>query len=302
MKGRERAAVVRRLRADGRHLPERARPGRAARRDRGGGLRGHRARAARLPRRRRRAARAARAARPRADGRLVPDPLLQPEHLDERPRRSCGARSTCSRRRARTRRGRCSATAARPSALANPGRGKDDRLAAARRRRLDALRRRPRARRGARPRRAASRRSSTRTRARTSRRRPRSTACSSCRRSTCSSTPGHLLVGGSDPIQALRDWGPRVGYVHLKDARLDVVREVVAEGVGRRRGVAARRLLRARHGRRRPRRVPRRARARPATTAGCASSRTGIPRDDEPLSEAAEAQVRNRDWLRRRGL
>ena len=43
---------------------------------------------------------------------------------------------------------------------------------------------------------------------------------------------GHLLVGGSDPIQALRDWGPRVGYVHLKDARLDVVREVVAEGVG----------------------------------------------------------------------
>ena len=27
-----------------------------------------------------------------------------------------------------------------------------------------------------------------------------------------------------------------------------------------------------------------------------------IPRDDEPLSEAAEAQVRNREWLRQRGL
>ena len=33
---------------------------------------------------------------------------------------------------------------------------------------------------------------------------------------------GHLLIGGSDPIQALRDWGSRVNYVHIKDVRLDV--------------------------------------------------------------------------------
>ena len=112
---------------------------------------------------------------------------------------------------------------------------------------------------------------------------------------------GHLLVGGSDPIQALRDWGPRVGYVHLKDARLDVVRDVVAEGVGGveawRRGVfcelgtgdvdldAFLDALRA-----------------TGYDGWLCVEQDRIPRDDEPLSEAADAQVRNRAWLRERGL
>ncbi len=112
---------------------------------------------------------------------------------------------------------------------------------------------------------------------------------------------GHLLVGGSDPIQALRDWGPRVGYVHLKDARLDVVRQVVAEGVGGieawRRGVfcelgtgdvdldAFLDALRA-----------------TGYDGWLCVEQDRIPRDDEALSEAAEAQIRNREWLRARGL
>ena len=112
---------------------------------------------------------------------------------------------------------------------------------------------------------------------------------------------GHLLVGGSDPIQALRDWGPRVGYVHLKDARLEVVRDVVAEGVGGveawRRGVFCElgtgdvdldgflEALRA-----------------AGYDGWLCVEQDRIPRADEPLSEAAEAQVRNREWLRRRGL
>ena len=35
---------------------------------------------------------------------------------------------------------------------------------------------------------------------------------------------GHLLLGGNDPIEAVRSWGPRVNYVHVKDVRLDVLR------------------------------------------------------------------------------
>src|SRR4051794_32670264 len=40
---------------------------------------------------------------------------------------------------------------------------------------------------------------------------------------------GHLLVAGGDPISALRDWGDRIGAIHIKDARLDVVAAVKAE-------------------------------------------------------------------------
>jgi inosose dehydratase len=112
---------------------------------------------------------------------------------------------------------------------------------------------------------------------------------------------GHLLVGGSDPVQALRDWGDRVGYVHLKDARLEVVRDVVAEGTGAidawRRGIFCELgagdvdldafLTELR---------------RVGYDGWLCVEQDRIPRDDEPLAEAAEAQVRNREWLRQRGL
>jgi inosose dehydratase len=38
---------------------------------------------------------------------------------------------------------------------------------------------------------------------------------------------GHLLLGGGDPVQAVRDWGDRLNHVHLKDAKLDVIRGIV---------------------------------------------------------------------------
>jgi inosose dehydratase len=41
---------------------------------------------------------------------------------------------------------------------------------------------------------------------------------------------GHLLVGGGDPIQGLRDWGGRINHLHMKDCRTDVVRAIVEEG------------------------------------------------------------------------
>ena len=40
---------------------------------------------------------------------------------------------------------------------------------------------------------------------------------------------GHLLLGGGDPMLALREWGSRINHVHLKDARLAVVNDIVRE-------------------------------------------------------------------------
>ena len=40
---------------------------------------------------------------------------------------------------------------------------------------------------------------------------------------------GHLAVAGGDPVRALRDWRERIGVVHLKDTRMDVLQQVRAE-------------------------------------------------------------------------
>jgi inosose dehydratase len=41
---------------------------------------------------------------------------------------------------------------------------------------------------------------------------------------------GHLLLGRGDPIAAIHQWADRINHVHLKDARLDRLEEIVAEG------------------------------------------------------------------------
>jgi inosose dehydratase len=38
---------------------------------------------------------------------------------------------------------------------------------------------------------------------------------------------GHMMLGGGDPVALLRDWGDRVNHVHLKDAVLSVMAEIV---------------------------------------------------------------------------
>jgi inosose dehydratase len=40
---------------------------------------------------------------------------------------------------------------------------------------------------------------------------------------------GHLLLGGGDPVTAIRAWGDRINHFHLKDARLDVLNGIVAD-------------------------------------------------------------------------
>ena len=108
---------------------------------------------------------------------------------------------------------------------------------------------------------------------------------------------GHLLIGGSDPIQALRDWGSRVNYVHIKDVRLDVLRGVVREHLGAveawRRGIFCElgsgdvdldgflRELGA-----------------VGYDGWICVEQDRILRDDEPIAESAAAQRRNRAWLR----
>lgn len=40
---------------------------------------------------------------------------------------------------------------------------------------------------------------------------------------------GHLLLGGGDPLQAMREWRSRINHLHLKDARRSVVEGIVRE-------------------------------------------------------------------------
>ncbi len=40
---------------------------------------------------------------------------------------------------------------------------------------------------------------------------------------------GHLLLGGGDPVSAMRDWATRINHMHLKDAHHGVVEQIVRE-------------------------------------------------------------------------
>jgi inosose dehydratase len=40
---------------------------------------------------------------------------------------------------------------------------------------------------------------------------------------------GHLLLGGGDPVRAIREWRQRINHLHLKDARRSVVEGIVRE-------------------------------------------------------------------------
>jgi inosose dehydratase len=112
---------------------------------------------------------------------------------------------------------------------------------------------------------------------------------------------GHLLLGGGDPVTALRAWRPRINHVHLKDARRRVLDQVVAE----RAGMAAvwERGAFCEFG------------AGDVDVDGCLAAlretnfsgwlvveQDRIPAPGEPLDLAAAAQRRNRAYLAARGL
>ena len=104
---------------------------------------------------------------------------------------------------------------------------------------------------------------------------------------------GHLAAAGGDPLQALRDWRDRLRHVHLKDVRLEVLRAASSWSEAWRGGAFC------------------------ELGAGdvdletfCADLRRGgyrdwivveqdrIPASEADAEEAAEAQARNRRWLR----
>jgi inosose dehydratase len=108
---------------------------------------------------------------------------------------------------------------------------------------------------------------------------------------------GHLLLGGNDPIDAVRSWGPRTNYVHVKDVRLDVLESVVRDRADAleawRRGIfcelgAGDVDLEGFFS----------ALEETGYTGWTVVEQDRILRDDEPLDEAVESQIRNRQWLR----
>ena len=46
--------------------------------------------------------------------------------------------------------------------------------------------------------------------------------------SVCLDT-GHFFVGGGDPVQALKDWAPRINHIHLKDAHRSLMDGIIAD-------------------------------------------------------------------------
>lgn len=112
---------------------------------------------------------------------------------------------------------------------------------------------------------------------------------------------GHLLLGGGDPEQALRDWGDRINHLHVKDVRLEVLRTVIADrarmeavwswgtfcelGTG---DVDIEGFLSLVKG--------------GGFSGWLVVEQDRIPGPQEPLEDAAEAQTRNRRFLEARGL
>lgn len=43
---------------------------------------------------------------------------------------------------------------------------------------------------------------------------------------------GHLVLGGGQPAEALEKWGDRINHIHVKDCRVEVLRQVVEAGEG----------------------------------------------------------------------
>ena len=105
---------------------------------------------------------------------------------------------------------------------------------------------------------------------------------------------GHLLLGGCDPVQGLRDWRDRVNHVHLKDVRMEILRVAVDDGADMpevwRRGVfcelgagdvdldAFIAELRGYSG-------------------WLVVEQDWVPAPDDDAAKAVEAQARNRAWL-----
>lgn len=112
---------------------------------------------------------------------------------------------------------------------------------------------------------------------------------------------GHLLLGGGDPVQAMKQWAGRINHIQIKDVRLDILQHVIEEREGMvavwSRGAFCelgsgdldvdgflQELTRAGY------------------RGWLMVEQDRILAPEEPMSGAVEAQRRNREFLRSRGL
>jgi inosose dehydratase len=101
---------------------------------------------------------------------------------------------------------------------------------------------------------------------------------------------GHLTAAGGDPVRALRDWHDRIDHVHLKDVRLDVLRDAPDWDDAWRGGVFCElgtgdvdlEGFFAELG---------------AYDGWLVVEQDWVPQPEEEFAEQAEAQARNRRWL-----
>lgn len=111
---------------------------------------------------------------------------------------------------------------------------------------------------------------------------------------------GHLLLGRGEPLTAIRDWSDRINQVHLKDARLNRLEEIVAgsapvEEIWRRKAFCAlgdgdldvKQILEAL--------------GDTGYTGWLIVEQDVLPDPEQPDEPAAD-QRRNRDYLRQHGL
>jgi inosose dehydratase len=112
---------------------------------------------------------------------------------------------------------------------------------------------------------------------------------------------GHLLIGGGEPEQALRDWGDRINHLHVKDVHLEVLRKVIADRAGMEAVWSSGTFCELGTGD-----VDIEGFLSMVKTGGFSGwlvvEQDRIPGPDEPLAEAAGAQTRNRRFLEARGF
>jgi inosose dehydratase len=83
---------------------------------------------------------------------------------------------------------------------------------------------------------------------------------------------GHLTAAGGDPIRALGDWRERIDHLHVKDVRLDVLRDAAGWAEAWREGVFC-------------------------ELGTGVVEQDWVPGPADDVAEQAQAQVRNRRWL-----
>ena len=112
---------------------------------------------------------------------------------------------------------------------------------------------------------------------------------------------GHLLIGGGDPVDAVDAWDGRINHLHIKDARLGVIEQIVRESAPVEEIWRRRAFCRLGDGDVPLDRVLDRLRAA-GYSGWLVVEQDIIPDPADPADQAARDQVANREYLQARGI